>query len=64
MLNKDTLIDQSSQRRKQLFTYHNRDLFPLITGRSAAEMSVRIYSFIVDWQLTESEKKVESPQMQ
>jgi hypothetical protein len=66
MFDKDTFNDKAIQKdTKKLFAFHDNDLFPLLTGRSSSDMSVPCsYPFIVDWQLSESENKIESTQIQ
>jgi ABC-type molybdate transport system ATPase subunit len=65
MFDKDTINDKAIQKDKKLFVYHDKDLFPLLTGRSSSDMSVPCsYPFIVDWQMSENENKIESTQIQ
>ncbi len=65
MFDKDTFNDKSIQKDKQLFAIHDNDLFPLLTCRSSSVTYISCqYPFIVDWQLSESEYKIESPQVQ
>lgn len=66
MLDRDTFNDKTVQNdTKKLFAFRDKDLFPLLTGRSSSDLSVPCpYPFIVDWQLSESENKIESTQIQ
>jgi hypothetical protein len=66
MFDKDTFNDKTVQNdAEKLFAFHDKDLFSLLTGRSSSDISVPCpYPFIVDWQLSESESKIESTQIQ
>lgn len=66
MFEKETFSNTTIQKdNKKFFAFHDNDLFPRLTGRSSSDMSVPCnYPFIVDWQLSESENKIESSQIQ
>jgi hypothetical protein len=64
MQNQDTRNTQSAPKDKPFFKIPDRDVFPTLMGKYQGRISVQISAFIVDWQMTETERITESSQVQ
>jgi hypothetical protein len=64
MQNQNTINTQSAPKESPFFKIPDRDVFSTLLGKRHERISVQVGSFIVDWQMTETERVTESSQVQ